>query len=394
MGSNISSSQNQYSDKDLLQTCSGHTVGINCLALCEKVEEEQDQGEENFTILASGSDDGVICLWQSESIDSAFQLTCTHCLSGHQGYITGLVFHKKCLISASSDSTIRKWNYKTGKCERVFTGHTDVVRKILCANDYILSASHDKTAICWNFRTGQVLNTFKGHTRLVNSIAYYGTVVNLIQNINNNTETVSTTSRFEYIYTGSADHTAKSWSLKSSKCMINFEGHTKPITTMEVFKDGEILLTSAADNTIRSWFTESGVPQFVFVGHKGIIVSMHINSANKMLFTGSIDHTARSWSIETGKPIRTFSRHGRAVNYVRNYKAMLITASSDGYVRLFDEKTGELLKVLMHTNKEGCVAFEIYQNYLFSASNDGKIYVWRYSTNEQIIETKENGNNN
>ncbi|VDQ13716.1 unnamed protein product [Trichobilharzia regenti] len=119
MGSNISSSQNQYSDKDLLQTCSGHTVGINCLALCEKVEEEQDQGEENFTILASGSDDGVICLWQSESIDSAFQLTCTHCLSGHQGYITGLVFHKKCLISASSDSTIRKWNYKTGKCERV-----------------------------------------------------------------------------------------------------------------------------------------------------------------------------------------------------------------------------------------------------------------------------------
>ncbi|VDQ04218.1 unnamed protein product [Trichobilharzia regenti] len=189
----------------------------------------------------------------------------------------------------------------------------------MCANDYILSASHDKTAICWNFRTGQVLNTFKGHTRLVNSIAYYGTVVNLIQNINNNTETVSTTSRFEYIYTGSADHTAKSWSLKSSKCMINFEGHTKPITTMEVFKDGEILLTSAADNTIRSWFTESGVPQFVF-----------INSANKMLFTGSIDHTARSWSIETGKPIRTFSRHGRAVNYVRNYKAMrkLLTSTS------------------------------------------------------------------
>ncbi|CAH8454087.1 unnamed protein product [Heterobilharzia americana] len=363
MGANTSS-QKGSSETDLLQTCSGHSVGINCLAL----------HEETPLLLASGSDDGVICLWRSESTDDSSKLICAHCLNDHQGYITGLAFHKAYLISASSDSTIRKWNYEIGKCVSVFIGHTDVVRKIFCVNDYILSASQDKTAICWNFQTGAILNTFKGHTRLVNAITYYGSVVNVLRN----NEIVSTAGYFEHIYTGSADRTAKSWNLKTSKCVITFLGHTQPITSIETFKDGEILLTSSIDNTVRSWFTESGVPQYIFVGHKGTIVSMHINGNNKMLYTGSIDHTARSWSIETGKPIRTFAKHSRTVNYVRNYEGMLITACSDGYVRFFDEKTGELLKMLIHPNKEGCVTFEIYGNYLFSASNDGKLYVWNY----------------
>ncbi|VDP88734.1 unnamed protein product, partial [Schistosoma mattheei] len=138
---------------------------------------------------------------------------------------------------------------------KVFVGHKDVVRKILCVNDYIISGSQDKTAICWNFHTGAILNTFKGHTRLVNAIAYYGTVTNVFRN-DNSSEMFSTAGNFERVYTGSADRTAKSWSLKTSKCVVTFEGHTQPITVMEIIKDGEILLTASIDNTIRSWFTE------------------------------------------------------------------------------------------------------------------------------------------
>ncbi|KAH8849044.1 WD repeat-containing protein 86 [Schistosoma japonicum] len=362
MGSTVSSLKLPI-DNDLLQICTEHSVSINCLALCE-----------TSSILASGSDDGIICLWKSDLLNNT-KLMCKYVFNDHHGYITELIFHKDYLISASSDGTIRKWNYALGKCEYVYVGHKDVVRTILCINDYIISGSQDKTAICWNFHTGEILNTFKGHTRLVNTLTYFGNVVNLYRN-ENNSDIVSTVGHFEYIYTGSADRTAKSWSLKSSKCIITFEGHTQPITAMEIFKDGEILLTASIDNTIRSWFTESGIQQYVFVGHKGTIVSMNIDS--KILYTGSIDHTARSWFIETGKPIRTFSKHTRSVNYVRNHEGILFTASSDGCIRLFDDKSGELLKKLMHPNQESCVTFQIYGDYLFSASNDGKIYVWRY----------------
>ncbi|XP_018645038.1 f-box and wd40 domain protein, putative [Schistosoma mansoni] len=373
MGSN-SSLPKLSSNIDLIQICSEHSMSINCLAFNEK-----------NLILASGSDDGIICIWQLNLLDLS-NIICTHRLHNHQGYITELIFHNDYLISSSSDGTIRKWNFNTGKCEYVFEGHKDVVRKIICVNDYIVSGSQDKTAICWNFHTGAILNTFKGHTRLVNAVTYFGTVANIFRN-DNNSEMFSTARHFERVYTGSADRTAKSWSLRTSKCIVTFEGHTQPITAIETFKDGEILLTASIDNTIRSWFTESGVQQFVFVGHKGTIVSMHIN--NKMLYTGSIDHTARSWSIETGKQIRVFSKHTRSVNYVRNHEGMVITACSDGCVRLFDEKTGELLKKLIHPNQESCVMFKIYGDYLFSASNDGKIYIWRYF-NPEIMRRNEN----
>ncbi|CAH8493437.1 unnamed protein product [Schistosoma rodhaini] len=373
MGSN-SSLPKLSSNIDLIQICSEHSMCINCLAFNEK-----------YLIIASGSDDGIICIWQLNSLNLS-NIICTHRLHNHQGYITELIFHNDYLISSSSDNTICKWNFNTGKCEYVFEGHKDVVRKIICVNDYIISGSQDKTAICWNFHTGAILNTFKGHTRLVNAVTYFGTVANIFRN-DNNFEMFSTARHFERVYTGSADRTAKSWSLRTSKCIVTFEGHTQPITAIETFKDGEILLTASIDNTIRSWFTESGVQQFVFVGHKGTIVSMHIN--NKMLYTGSIDHTARSWSIETGKQIRVFSKHTRSVNYVRNHEGMVITACSDGCVRLFDEKTGELLKKLIHPNQESCIVFKIYGDYLFSASNDGKIYIWRYF-NPEIMKRNEN----
>ncbi|CAH8486372.1 unnamed protein product [Schistosoma intercalatum] len=375
MGSNSSLPKLSISNNiDLLQICSENSMSINCLTINEK-----------HFILATGSDDGIICIWNMNSLDLSNLLCCIHKFNEHSGYITQLIFHNDYLISSSSDGTIRKWNYKIGKCEYIFVGHKDVVRKIICVNDYIISGSQDKTAICWNFHTGAILNTFKGHTRLVNAIAYYGTVTNVFRN-DNNSEMLSTAGNFERVYTGSADRTAKSWSLKTSKCVVTFEGHTQPITVMEVIKDGEILLTASIDNTIRSWFTESGIQQFIFVGHKGTIISMHIN--NKILYTGSIDHTARSWSIETGKQIRVFSKHSRSVNYVRNHEGMVITACSDGCVRLFDEKTGELLKKLIHPNHESCVTFKIYGDYLFSASNDGKIYIWRYF-NPEIMKRNE-----
>ncbi|CAI2725786.1 unnamed protein product, partial [Schistosoma spindalis] len=108
MGSNSSLPKLSITNNiDLLQIYTEHSMNINCLTIYEK----------DF-ILATGSDDGIICIWKLNSFNIC-QLECIYKLNEHNGYITELIFHNDYLISSSSDGTIRKWNFNIGKCEYV-----------------------------------------------------------------------------------------------------------------------------------------------------------------------------------------------------------------------------------------------------------------------------------
>ncbi|KAH7979044.1 hypothetical protein HPB49_007894 [Dermacentor silvarum] len=113
-----------------------HRGGINCLALSE-----------DHSLLVSGSEDGRVLLWSSQS--TPVELLGT--LSGHAGYVTHCTVHGNFVLTGSADGTLRKWSIVDAKCVHVFVGHGARVNRVLCTGDLVLSTSHDKTARAWRF---------------------------------------------------------------------------------------------------------------------------------------------------------------------------------------------------------------------------------------------------
>lgn len=65
------------------------------------------------------------------------------------------------LASGSDDNTIKLWNTSTGYLIRTLTGHTDSVRSVKFSNElnYLASGSKDSAVKIWNSTTGALYGT-------------------------------------------------------------------------------------------------------------------------------------------------------------------------------------------------------------------------------------------
>ena len=120
-------------------------------------------------VIASGSEDNVIKLWDSATGQELMTLT------GHLDGVTSLAFNSdgSCLASASSDKTIKIWDSKSGLLLKTLAGHTDEVNCIAfnSIDDMLASGSRDRTVKIWNYRSGEEIESLQGHTHPVSSFA-------------------------------------------------------------------------------------------------------------------------------------------------------------------------------------------------------------------------------
>lgn len=101
--------------------------------------------------VASSSDDHSIRIWDIN------RGTCLKVLKGHTSIVSSVVFsHDDRYVVSSSlaaDNTVRVWDVTTGRCVQTFTGHKNRVHSVIF--DYktsdVISASTDGTIRFWNF---------------------------------------------------------------------------------------------------------------------------------------------------------------------------------------------------------------------------------------------------
>lgn len=82
-------------------------------------------------------------------------------LKGHKASVTWVAFTPdgKNLLSASHDRTVRVWDWRKGKNERVLRGHRDSVRCLaLLSGNHVASASWDQTVRIWDWQTGKQIS--------------------------------------------------------------------------------------------------------------------------------------------------------------------------------------------------------------------------------------------
>lgn len=180
----------------------------------------------------------------SEMIDiEEISGTVKHTLEGHTSDINAITICDEFIISASSDKTLRVWNWKTGQLLSTLTGHTDSVNHVAINGDIAISASLDKTLRVWHWKTGQLLRTIDEFKYNISQIAL-------------NSEVAFTVSV----------STIRIWNWKTGEFIQVYRDGTGPIVA-----DDDLLLIIESSNSLRvkNWKTGETIHRIHVDGYAG-----------------------------------------------------------------------------------------------------------------------------
>ena len=96
--------------------------------------------------IASGSWDGTVCLWDSQTSELL------QTLRGHTRNIAAVAFPPDGgTLACGNDDTIHLWDVQTGTRLHSLTGHTDLVDSLVYSPDgqSLVSGSRDGTILLW-----------------------------------------------------------------------------------------------------------------------------------------------------------------------------------------------------------------------------------------------------
>jgi WD40 repeat protein len=119
--------------------------------------------------------------------------------------------------------------------------------------------------------------------------------------------------------------------------------HVGPVKALTFSPNGRLLASGGADGVIKLWDAVTGKDQGTLEGHKGEVRSLAFSPDGKTLASASTDGTARLWGVVSGKEKMSLPGHPRGVGAVAFSPdgKTLASGEFDGTVRLWDVATAE-----------------------------------------------------
>lgn len=363
-----------------IQTLYGHSDQVHSVA-CSP----------DGTLIASGSKDDTIKIWEKESGDSLKTLV------GHRLQVNSVSFSPDGarIASGSADWTIRIWDVKSGECLKTLSDHT---RYVTCVSfspiGQIASASTDMTIKIWDSESGQCLNTIKSdclteavlsfisseHVAVATS-EYQIKVLDVVSGtclrvLSGHTARVTNIAATldGHIMSSSNDETVKLWG-SDNACLQTLDHHG-PVTGVAMASNGNII--SGARDLVYIWDLKSRSPPNKMTGHAGSVLSVASTTDGNIVSCGE-DETVRLWD-----PTGTHCYHrDSSLNTVISFAfspfsaVKVVTLHEDGSVRIWDPNTGLCLQPLVNDNRElvHSLAFSP-RGILASGSDDSMIRIW------------------
>ncbi|KAI9636998.1 putative F-box protein [Dioszegia hungarica] len=429
-----------------MTTLKGHEDGIMCL------QYHTSLATPSHPVLITGSYDKTVRIWNLDTGD------CLRVLRGHTRAVRALQFDQRLLFTGAMDGTVRIWNWRAGECLRVLEGHSDGVVS-LSYNGYLLaSGSKDSTINIWNFRSGAKF-TLRGHEEWVNSVMLWDGKNNPgdvdpaqmpsfagLSKRNASLSTSSTTTPAPpsiepgtMLFSCSDDQTIKLWDLTSRECIRTFSGHKAGVQTLRVLMVDMTEAEIAARKRLRSatppshgpgsggWGPASQAPmipaggvavqgRFVDVPEgfdphlhrairgKGVEPKVFVHGApptdaegmdvdeseagtdaeeggrqkRAVLMSGSLDGTIKVWDVATGQEEKTLFGHIEGVWGVDVDALRIASASHDRTVKVWDRESGNCVQTLVG-HRGSVTSLQLSDDMIVSGSDDGDVMVWSFA---------------
>lgn len=253
--------------------------------------------------IATGSDDGEICVWDGSSGDIITSL------KGHADDIQSVAFspdgHQ--VVSGSWDGSVRLWGIASGTLLLQLEGHLDVVLSVAVSSKAgaLASGSGDHSVRVWDPISGKCTCTLTGHSGPVRCVSFFPDEGRLVS--------------------GSDDNTLRVWDVLTKTCITELQGHKTFVTSVSVSSEGSGIASGSADCDIMLWPAPPPVgaepnartpPRLTLRGHEDPVNSVMFSQDGGQLVSGSSDHTIRLWETSTGRNVAVLEGHGGPVKSV------------------------------------------------------------------------------
>jgi WD40 repeat protein len=283
-------------------------------------------------------------------------------LEGHTREVRSLAFNssRTILASGSTDGTVRLWDMPDGRPRTVLTGHRGWVNHVAVTPDgeILASVARDGRLCLWRLPDGKRLRKSKRHQGPI-----FGLAISPLGNL---------------LATSGADRTVRLWSLPRGDLLATLKRHRGPVSCLAISSDGACLATGSADCDVRIWSLPHGKPQCTLEAHRSDetdgILAVAFSPDGQTLASSGTDGTIFLWSVPGGRELRKLRIHTGSAGSLSFTPdgTMLISAGGEYAVQIWSVATGQPLKTLLgHVTEHSCFAMSSDGNFLATSGSSG-----------------------
>lgn len=244
-------------------------------------------------------------------------------------------------------------------CQRTLYGHTGNVLGVdVCASTGVLiTASSDRSLRTWDFSTGRRLDTLYGHEGWVHAVAFADSG--------------------QIAVSGSGDKTVKVWDFDDARgrgtCRATLRGHDAGVTCVQL-DDDNVLVSGSLDKTLRRVDLNAGPDDVsVIQAHESGVYCLQF--LRHGLASGGGDSLIRMHDIRTGRCHRTLQGHSRgAVRALQFDDNHLISGGTDQDLRFWDLRTATCTATINVGARINALRFDQSRVYVGCADRTLKVY--------------------
>lgn len=182
------------------------------------------------------------------------------------------------------------------------------------------------------------------------------------------------------------------WEWQSESYAFKQQGHFNNMASLSYSPDGQYIVTGGDDGKVKVWNTNSGLCFVTFTEHTSSVSQVTFTSSGMVVVSASLDGTARAFDLHRYRNFRTFTspRPAQFSSLAVDVSGELVSAGAQDSFEIFlwSMQTGRLLEVLGgHEGPVSSLCFSPVQSVLASASWDRTVRLWDMMDSWQVKET-------
>jgi len=171
-------------------------------------------------------------------------------------------------------------------------------------------------------------------------------------------------------------------------------------------KEGDLIFSVAKDHNACGWYSANGERFGVYKGHQGALWTVDVDPRTTLLATGGADNTMRLWEVKTGKLLKTweFGTAIKRVEFSEDGRQLLgVTEKRQGQLSTIvvyeinpdpaaEQTSEQSLRIVCDELPKVTVAgFSYLDKYIISGHEDGSVSQWdaKVSRGEICLEIKD-----